>query len=338
MYHDVGINQKLLAFFSESSNYQFKRNNLKEMIDQYASYEDIRGILRNTLHKEIGESVLVKLIDYTSSYRFSGYKTFPRILKSSIVFLPEQVENLDIFARFKLFHEIGHLSDSHVEVEMLPVQTTVSLFSLIIVCIIFFQNWHTIVVIVFLAFSWYANAYFLATIASRRIGNIEKIADAFASAVLKQHVTSAEFEILKKILLIQNGFSEERWKETIKYYEQWFHNPVDMQDDFMMKRIKQYDNEELRNRLSNQSINYNSLVDRFRYPKPLIGRLLFAALIIFSGMSEVILDSSMVLVMLGVINILSIIINSINYCRFRKTSAEIEEFLGTKDQSMRVSN
>lgn len=263
--HDKRINHELLSFLKKYSNYRFTHGDLREIINCYASYEEIQADLYQNNLTEIGEAFTAAVSDY-SGERFSGFKAFPRFFSPSVIILQEGAGNYNIFQQFQLFHELGHIGKNHKKVNVFGAHTIAGILGSLLLCISVFP-WYIVIALILPIRIWYFSCLGLSLILGKEGGECEKLADSFAIKVLLKH---PDFENLERILMRINVKSAERWQESVDYYKKWFQEPVNMQKGrmFLFRYVR---NEKLQfavNRgLSDDAVNYNSMVEWQCFPR-----------------------------------------------------------------------
>lgn len=262
--NDKKTSSELLSVFEKYSNYKFTRVNLREIINRYASYEEIQAYLYQNDLTEIGEAFTAAVSDYSGD-RFSGFKAFPRFFSPNVVILLEGTENYNIFQQFQLFHELGHIGKVHKKVNTFGAHMMAGLLVTLMLCISVFP-WYIVIMLILPIRLWYLGSLGLSLIMGQEGGECEKLADSFAIKVLLKH---PEFERLERILMRLNAKTAERWQESMDFYKSCFQNPADMQKgrDFLSQHVRSDKMKfVVHNGLSDDAINYNSVIEKHCFP------------------------------------------------------------------------
>ncbi len=262
--YDKKINNELLTFFGKYSNYRFTHADLKEIINRYASYEEIQADLYQNNLTEIGETLTAAVSDYSGD-RFSGFKAFPRFFSPNVVILLEGAENYNIFQQFQLFHELGHLGKAHKKVNTFAAHTAAGILGTLLLCVSVYP-WYIIIALILPIRLWYFSCLGLSLIFGQEGGECEKLADSFAIKVLLHH---PDFGRMERVLMRMNANTAERWQESIDYYKSWFQDPVNMQRgrDFLSRHARSDKMKFLVHKgLTDEAINYNSMIEAQCFP------------------------------------------------------------------------
>lgn len=263
--YEKNIDFQLLSTLTTFSDYQFTPTNLREIIDRYATYDEIQSQLYQNNITEIGEALIAKKVDYSGN-RFSGFKAFPRIFSPNVVILPEGTGNYTYVQQFQLFHELGHLGKAHKKVAVFGNHIIAGLLATLLLCITLFP-WYINLALLLPIRIWHFSCFSLSLIYGQEGGECEKLADSFAIKTLLHH---PDFPKLERLLTRVDAEMAKRWQESIEYYKEWFESPVDMQRgrDFLLKHIHSDGMKfVVQKGLSDDAVNYNSMVERQCFPR-----------------------------------------------------------------------
>ncbi len=263
--HDKNTEYELLSFFKNYSNYQFTSVDLREIVEHYASYEEIQAHLYQNNLTEVGEALTAKVSDHPRGNRFSGFKSFPRFFSPNIVILQPGADNYTIFQQFQLFHELGHIGKIHKKVNVFGDHILTGLIGVLLLCVVIFP-WYIVILLVLPLRLWYGSCYGLSLIFGREGKECEKLADSFAIKELRNH---SDFDQMERILKRVNADMARRLEESIDYYKDWFESPVNMQKEraFLSKHFHGERMEyTIQKGISDDAVNYNSMIEQRCFP------------------------------------------------------------------------
>lgn len=268
--HDANINRELFATLAQYPNYRFEKRDMKELVNRYASYEKIQGMLYQNNLKEIGEAYVAVPEDESGAEYFSNPLSFPRVFFPNVVLLPEDMENGGIRELFFFFHELGHLTTNHTKLNVLAARSVIGAACTFFIAACLFP-WYLTLALVPFARIWHGSCAGVSLMISNESGQIERLADAFALKVLQNHPDINRLEEA----LTRMGAKDRRFQliqESMRLFKDWFSDTKDMDETIasLRGRLNAPENSRLafllRHGLSSEAVNYNTLIETHCFP------------------------------------------------------------------------
>ena len=222
--HDKNINYELLSYLKKYANYRFQPTDLRKIIEKYAPYEYVQGIVCGDNLRDVGIAYMAKRKNKGRLLKYP--ESFPRIKKPNIVILPGELESYsnDINGAFKAFHEMGHLTRIHTRVATFSAHSVAGLMCTLFLCLTALP-WQCALPAAALSIQWYwGNCAFKALMFSRGSEDVERIADGFAIKILRKH---PKFEELERNLMECDVKRADYWRESMEDYKKWFDDIYD---------------------------------------------------------------------------------------------------------------
>jgi Zn-dependent protease with chaperone function len=268
--HDVRSAMELQGFLKEYSNYVFRPISLDEVFDENELTE-LKCMLR--IYKDNLVDCYEPIIkDRIISKRFFGFRAFPNNLGVSTVFISSTTEDMSLEYKFKLFHELGHLSKGHYEVITLHDSTFINYMVFLFLVSISVIGYPFITLLAFACTIVYSIN--IALLSNYSIKRIESIADIFGVSMIRDE------DDRKKLIT----YLEEKRivdPEIMSYCDWWikdYINTEKMNKPFLKLGTKRFKHL-LRKTLSDRSVNYYSLIEKFSTPSLVVVFILFGSII-----------------------------------------------------------
>ena len=269
--HDANINRELFDTLAKYPNYRFEKRDMKELVNRYASYDKIQGMLFRHNMQEVGEVYVAVLEDKSVRKRFKNPKAFPRVFFPNVVLLPDNIEDGDILRQFFFFHELGHLSTMHTRLRLLAARSVAGGACTLFMGACLFPWYFTLALIPFVRF-WHCSCMGISLMISHENGEIERLADAFALKVLQNH---PDIEELERKLSRLNAPRFQLIRESMDFFKDWFTDTEWitewMNEDLnFWNRRKAPENSRFsffyRYGFSSEAVNYNTMIETYCFP------------------------------------------------------------------------
>lgn len=272
--HDANINRELFSTLTQYPNYRFEKRDMKELVNRYASYDTVQGMLYQNNLQEIGEAYVAELEDESGDQRFGNPRSFPRVFFPNVVIIPKNMEKDmerdNIFQKFFFFHELGHLTTNHTKLNVLASRSVIGAACTFFVAACLFPWYLTLALIPFVRV-WYGSCAGISLIMSKDSGEIERLADGFALKVLQNH---PKIKTLERIVssMSSKGARFELIQESMSFFKDWFRDTEEMDAtiEFFRKRQNAPENSRrsflFRHGLSSEAVNYNTMIETRCFP------------------------------------------------------------------------
>lgn len=256
--HDIRSAKELRSFLAEYSNYDFERMEISQFFDG-DELTRLKGMLR--IYKDsLFHCYKPILRDKAVLKRFVEFHAFPSINGCSTVFLSSGTMNTDVRFKFKVFHELGHLSKAHYELKVMLYFALINCGGYVI--LVLFSVLRNSLAVSILAFIGII-VYILNIVYMKRnsMKKLETIADIFGLAMTRDERDEKELiAYLKKEKLVD--------AEMADYCSWWIESYVNT--DSMKKPLMKFDSlkhrELLQVTLTDKAVNYYSLIEKFITP------------------------------------------------------------------------
>jgi len=271
--HDLKSTFELRNFLEEYNHYEFRSIELKNVFSE-ETLSDLKCMLRIYKNKLVNcYEPLLK--DKSIRKRFCGFRAFPNMIGESTIFLSNISTEMNIETKFKLFHEIGHLSKGHYEIVSLKnISFTNYMIFLFMIAIVSVGNPY-IISLSFVSTIFYAIN--IDRLFDYSIGKLESVADIFAMAMIRDENDYKDIVAYLKDKKIVDT-------EIMDYCSWWIEDYVDMtrmRKPFSKLGTTSF-NKMLTKTLSDKAVNYYSLIEKLSMP-PIVSVILFFIVIVISS-------------------------------------------------------
>lgn len=277
--YDLKFVMQLNELLKKHSECRFEKYSYEDIVGETDFKDDLDRILwPYDTTPSFGDIFLVSKNDPENEFR--RMVSFPFRNFRAITLVTESPLNKSYANQFRLFHEIGHWVHADFRFWMSKSFTLISFLFLVVLGIQFIPNpW--VLSLFFLIASWWLIQNYKLYEFTQQNKISETVADAFSLFVLRHYFNDQKSEKM----FLQNKLPAERKK--ISFFQAWFEESLDMESVPLFKNC--IPNKLKEKVLRNNSINFNSSLDRLVTPPAYANTLLFFVLIIgayYAGISS----------------------------------------------------
>ncbi|GEM_PF-5492409 len=274
--HNINITAQLLNLLDQFKSKQITLTPLDEIISHFDDVDDIKAcILQEGMDSNLGYLCTIE----TESHK-AGVVTqtaFPRVGPPSIVVATEDPRccKSGAFAKFKFFHELGHLSHAQFLIETALFSACWKASFLLLAIILFSRQSPLIQLFGFIGNLVWIGSYIRLHLSYKKLNVTESIADGFAICRFREQ---NDFGVIDR--LFNQAKRNPQQMRSFDWFKNWAKDPVDLLNDpesgIFVRRLPE---KFTRLHLGKRTVNFKSAAEAYYRPKFIVNFLFLAGLI-----------------------------------------------------------